>query len=170
MEHDPDILGEAALAIEPVGVSAPSNPPKVDQSGRVHRLIPPYRRTISVHGSLHRAVGYCELLGGSDNPDPEILEEILDDASEPTQGANIITSLLRAGDMHLPVLDLDFPAQLWPSTTPGHFHLILDRWVDQDTYFRLLDVMADAGLIERGYAESSKARGYSSVRAPWVRK
>lgn len=86
--------------------------------------------------------------------------------------ANLVTSLVadRAGRWHAPVLDLDFPAELVPSTTEGHFHLYLDHEIPEDRYFRLLDALADCGIIERGYASASKRRGFSAVRVPWVKK
>ncbi len=39
-----------------------------------------------------------------------------------------------------------------------------------DTYVTMLDALAYAGIIEPGYAEASKARGFSAVRLPWVSK
>jgi hypothetical protein len=71
---------------------------------------------------------------------------------------------------HRPVLDLDLPAQLIPSSTPGHFHLYLDREVEHEPYMRLLDALADCGLIEDGYRNASRDRGYTAVRLPWVTK
>jgi hypothetical protein len=71
---------------------------------------------------------------------------------------------------HLPVLDLDYDAHLEPSTTPGHFHLYLDHHVEHDKYMKLLDALADCGLIEWGYADASKVRGATFVRVPGVVK
>jgi hypothetical protein len=71
---------------------------------------------------------------------------------------------------HRPVLDLDLPAQLIPSSTPGHFHLYLDVELSHSTYMDLLTALAAAGIIERGYADASRERGYTAVRLPWVRK
>ena len=71
---------------------------------------------------------------------------------------------------HAPVIDLDLPVRLIPSTTPGHFHLYIDRLMSAEDMFDLLDTMARVGLVEPGYAEVSRARGYSSVRLPWVKK
>lgn len=72
---------------------------------------------------------------------------------------------------HSPVLDIDFPARLVPSTTEGHFHLYLDgltmRW---ETYAKLLEALAEAGVIEDGYAGASISRESTYVRLPHVRK
>lgn len=72
--------------------------------------------------------------------------------------------------MHRPVLDIDFPAALIPSTTPGHFHLYLDKPMGWSKYRQLLGSLSDAGIIEQGYANASADRGYTSVRLPWVKK
>lgn len=67
---------------------------------------------------------------------------------------------------HAPVLDLDFPAVLIPSSTPGHFHLYLDKPMEWSKYETLLHALADAGVIERGYANASIARRATFVRDP----
>lgn len=73
----------------------------------------------------------------------------------------------RRGDgSHLPVIDLDYPAKLVPSRTNGHWHLYLDKNVEWSKYQKVLLALADAGLVEEGYANASIANGYSGVRIP----
>lgn len=72
--------------------------------------------------------------------------------------------------MHMPVLDIDIPAALVDSTTPGRHHLYIDAQMSWETYVRLLDVMAEAGILEIGYVKASIERGFTAVRLPWVRK
>lgn len=100
--------------------------------------------------------------------------EELNDENPPavfTVDADIITSeVVGSTDLHAPVLDLDFPVAVVPSTTPGHYHLYLDWTLSKENYFKLLDTLADVGLIESGYVEASRARGYSAVRLPWITK
>lgn len=90
--------------------------------------------------------------------------------------ANIATSIredvgdVHAKPVHALLIDLDIPAWLVPSSTPGHSHLYVDVAIQQDAYFRLLDALANAGVIQRGYADSSKARGGTALRLPWVKK
>ena len=89
--------------------------------------------------------------------------------------ANLLTSepadpFIREAGMHAPVIDLDFPCELIPSSTEGHFHLVLDRLIPAEAYFTLLDAMVAAGLVEPGYAGSSRSRGYSAIRLPWIKK
>lgn len=71
---------------------------------------------------------------------------------------------------HAPALDLDVPAYLVASTTPGHFHLYLDVEMTWRTYRRLLKALAKAGVIEKDWAKASIACRHTFVRAPWVIK
>jgi len=92
--------------------------------------------------------------------------ELSDDISK----ADVITSEVRGEGTHRPVLDLDFHAQLIPSSTPGHFHLYLDKEMTWEAYERLLKALGRAGILEEGYVAASIARGYTSVRLPWIKK
>jgi len=106
-------------------------------------------------------------------PDPEDPKEDSYDGehvpAEDISKAHIVLSLDDSG-MHRPVLDIDLPAALIPSSTPGHFHLYIDKQLTTSAYVRLLDALAEAGIIEQGYASVSEVRGYTSVRLPWVTK
>jgi hypothetical protein len=42
--------------------------------------------------------------------------------------------------------------------------------ISQGYYESLLNALANAGVIERGYASASIERGFSCVRLPWVKK
>lgn len=92
------------------------------------------------------------------------------------QEANIVTSQLPVFDkatgfeLHAPVLDIDFGAQLLPSSTPGHFHLYFEKAMTWDKYCGLLRALGDVGILEAGYVKASLRRGYSSVRKPGVYK
>lgn len=76
----------------------------------------------------------------------------------------------REEPLHKLIIDIDHEAVLIPSSTPGHYHLYVDLLIMQETYFKLLDALAEALIIEPGYAEVSKKRGHSDVRLPWVHK
>lgn len=85
--------------------------------------------------------------------------------------ADVVSSqIVGESDMHSIMLDLDVPAHLVPSSTPGHSHLYIDVKVPWHTYLRLLSALADAGVIERGYVGASKKRGGTFLRLPWVKK
>lgn len=85
------------------------------------------------------------------------------------QEANVVTSYL-GGELHAPVLDIDFGARLIPSSTPGHFHLYFEKAMTWDNYCGLLKALGDVGILEAGYVKASLRRGYSSVRKPGVYK
>lgn len=97
--------------------------------------------------------------------------EVVTDLSE----ANVVSSLAPdfptvVSPWHRPVLDLDIPAFLVPSSTPGHSHLYIDHEVPDDVFWRLCDALAEAGILQEGYVSASKSRGYTSVRLPWIKK
>lgn len=87
----------------------------------------------------------------------------------PYEQANLVSSLTENGT-HAPVLDLDFPARLVESSTPGHFHLYLEREMDWDTYSELLAALANAGILEQGYVRAMLSRGATYVRRNGVYK
>ena len=71
---------------------------------------------------------------------------------------------------HYPVIDLDVPAYLVPSSTPDHSHLFINVPLTWGDYQYLLQALAKVGIIEEGYAEASQKTGFSAVRLPWVKK
>ena len=73
---------------------------------------------------------------------------------------------------HMVLLDIDYEAQLIPSSTPGHYHLYLDvpGGIEHEKYMRLLRALSDAKVIEPGFAQSAISRGFSSLRLPWKSK
>lgn len=98
--------------------------------------------------------------------------------TEDVEEAHVATSLIAGqGEVrdpsfarHRVVLDLDMEAELVPSSTPGHYHLYLDHEMPWFRYRRLLSALAEAGIIEDGYAGASERRGFTCVRLPWVKK
>ena len=71
---------------------------------------------------------------------------------------------------HVPVLDIDMPCHWEPSTTPGHGHLYINRPLPWSQYVKLLDVLLECGIIQRGFHAASIKREYSAVRTPWTKK
>jgi hypothetical protein len=89
----------------------------------------------------------------------------------PYYAANLVgsaTDLEENG--HLPCFDLDLPAHLEPSSTPGHFHLYINKVVSWEKYVNLLHAMCEAGLVSEKYVEMSVKRGQTFVRRPGVYK
>lgn len=120
-----------------------------------------------VPGKLKRVLKAVNLTGDSKDG-TERGELLLPPGSEPT----VVTSLIdgKAGGWHAPVIDLDIPHVWVPSSTAGHGHLYLDHVLSWGRYLRLLEALADAGVVERGYVSASEARGYTAVRLPWIKK
>lgn len=79
-------------------------------------------------------------------------------------------SLFSFESKHMVMFDVDIPMAVVPSSTPGHQHVYFDTYVPKEKLFELLDVLADCGIVERGYAQASRARGFTALRLPWVRK
>ncbi len=84
--------------------------------------------------------------------------------------ADIVSSQWAHTALHTVVLDIDVPAMLVESSTPGHHHLYVSTLMSWEKYAAVLNALADAGIIEDGYRNSSLARGFSAVRLPWIGK
>lgn len=91
--------------------------------------------------------------------------------SKDVADANVSTSIREdADDCHALLIDIDLPAWLVPSSTEGHSHLYVDAKIPTPKYFALLDALAAAGVVQPGYATSSKHRGGTALRLPWIKK
>jgi O-acetyl-ADP-ribose deacetylase (regulator of RNase III) len=98
-----------------------------------------------------------------------MVANITEDTEDPEQ-ADIIGSQVAGSRVHTVMLDLDVPALLVPSSTPGHSHLYIDIPMNWDVYRNLLDALVKAKILEPGYVAVAKRRGYTSLRLPWVKK
>lgn len=88
----------------------------------------------------------------------------------PEAEANLIGSLTDQGN-HMPVLDIDrMNVRVVESSTPGNFHLYIDKPMSWHIYEGLLDALADAGIIEPGYHRASVERKGTFVRKPGIKK
>ena len=95
--------------------------------------------------------------------------EVVSNAEEATVVTSMVGQKLGQG-VHKPVLDIDLPVKLTESSTPGHYHLFIDKELTWGQYTKLLDALETCGIIEPGYRSASLQRGYTAVRVPWVRK
>lgn len=113
--------------------------------------------------------GFAQIATGSGDPNDSEYETphmFVDNIAE----ADVINSQEKDTEIHRPVIDIDLPMAIIPSTTPGHGHLYIDKPMSWYKYERLLYALESAGIIEEGYLGASLARGYTSVRLPWVKK
>lgn len=84
--------------------------------------------------------------------------------------AEVITSQIEGSDKHKLIVDIDLPAYIVPSSTPGHGHLYVDKELEWRDLLSVLYALADAGIVERRYAEACEDQGMTCVRAPWIKK
>jgi len=84
--------------------------------------------------------------------------------------SNLVCSDRKEDGLHIPILDIDMPAMLLKSSTYGHYHLYIDKPMSWENYCKLLDVMAEVGILEPGYVSVSKKRKRTQVRTPWTKK
>jgi hypothetical protein len=87
----------------------------------------------------------------------------------PLEEANVIASMTPDGT-HRPVIDLDVPARLYPSSTPSHSHLYIDVDLTHEQYEKLIGVLVEVGIVQKGIQMSLERRGATFVRPPWVKK
>lgn len=116
----------------------------------------------------HRLARIPEGVSGRDDGDE--YEARQHDEADGIKDAHVITSHDPTTGKHRPILDIDLPAALIPSSTPGHYHLYIDKPMEWDRYEDLLDALSAVGIIEEGYASASCDREYTSVRLPWIKK
>ena len=107
---------------------------------------------------------------GASSDDPSTVDR----EPRPLDESHVVSSRFKNGELvrHALVIDIDHPAWLVKSSTPDHFHLYVDvaGGIPHEQYIGLLNALADAGVIEQGYAGASRARGHSDVRLPWIKK
>ena len=91
--------------------------------------------------------------------------------------ASVVTSETEAPSLsnhwepkHKPVLDIDMPVVVVNSSTPGHHHLFIDKEMTWDDYLKLLNVLAEVGIIEQGYLGAAVMREHTAVRLQGVTK
>lgn len=77
--------------------------------------------------------------------------------------ANAVSSMLDNGQ-HAPAIDIDLPCELRDSKTPGHHHLLIDKQMTWEQYVKLLTVMVEVGIVEKGYLSASMARRQTFLR------
>lgn len=104
-------------------------------------------------------------------------EDLVDDVTE--EESNIISSELdypyaegiSADDrLHAPALDIDLPVECYESSTPGHYHVLIDRPMTWKRYKKLLKALCKAGIIEEGYYRASLRRGGTFLRKKGEKK
>lgn len=120
--------------------------------------------------SLIASLPTAKVLKWASNSDAVEMDERVD--ATILEGANVVSSK-RSGhfrNYHAILLDLDVPAWLVPSSSPGHSHLYIDVRAKEEHYFALLEALEKCGVVESGYVTVSKKRGATFLRLPWIKK
>src|SRR5690348_415165 len=106
------------------------------------------RSLMPLQRQASRLFRYVELQPGAKSGEGQqaIIPEVV-----PEEEANLVGSLTTRGT-HMPVLDIDrIPVRLVESSTPGNYHLYIDKEMPWETYLDLLWALVDAGILERGW-------------------
>lgn len=106
----------------------------------------------------------------SGDPDQPASHQVADLPDAHTWSSELVDAEGNLTGYHTVMLDIDFPVRVIPSSSPGHYHLYIDRVVEHDKYFALLEALVGAEILEPGYVEASRARGATHLRLPWVKK
>ena len=115
----------------------------------------------------HRHFQVMDKMADSNDPDSWVSDLRL--AS--LDNAHVWTSKIRGEPgMHTVMIDLDVPAKLVPSTTPGNSHLYIDVPLPWRKYRKLLAALGEAGILQEGYVKASIIRRCTALRLPWVKK
>jgi hypothetical protein len=84
--------------------------------------------------------------------------------------ANLITSeliepkLYDGQSTHALTLDIDHPALMIQSRTPGHYHLYIDHPMPWTDYVEVLHVLGKVGILQKGYVDASINQGRTALR------
>lgn len=89
--------------------------------------------------------------------------------TKPKPEANLISSLTEQGTQ-APAIDIDLPVHAIPSSTPGHFHLYFEKEMSWPEYEKLLRVMVEVGLVEKGFYDQAVKFKQTYLRLPYVKK
>lgn len=109
-------------------------------------------------------------INSSSNPDYDGQNTPTDSLKQAEVILSTVEGDYKGEKLHKPVLDIDMAVAVLPSSTEGHHHLFIDHEMTWSQYEKLLTVLADVGIIERGYLGACKARKHSAVRLPWIKK
>lgn len=102
--------------------------------------------------------------------DSEYHEDNQNNETDDLEKANLISSKVKGTTKHIPMFDIDFPAALIPSTTPGHFHLYLGKELTEDQMEKLVFTLYDVGIIADGNRNQWTRFKGQFLRLPWIKK
>lgn len=120
---------------------------------------------------LERVSWRADLLAFKDEPMfLALLKYDMDADRQPDPDGQLTSSFLHGSKLHAPVLDIDIPIRVIPSTTSGNCHLYIDKPMPRWKMLLMLWAMMIAGVVEPGNFWWSLRRGGTFVRKPLVAK
>lgn len=148
----------------PIGEPSANTPRAREVRAYLDRL-PHVLRRLILRQALYRGIDWAKgSTDGNFNDQRQRTDRL--DLAEVVSSENASTD----GRFHVPIIDIDVPAFLVNSSTPGHSHLYLDVPMTWDKLERLLEALVEVGVVEEGYLKASRARRCTYARLPWVRK
>lgn len=84
--------------------------------------------------------------------------------------ANVVGSKIKGTEEHWLIADVDVPAVLIPSSTPGHSHLYVKARLSYEALNALLTALSQAGIVDPAWVDASRTRNQPMLRLPWVKK
>ncbi len=86
--------------------------------------------------------------------------------------ANLVSSKLTYEHMnlHAPALDVDHKVECYESSTPGHYHILIDVPMRWWKYKMLMWWMYKCGILEKGYYKASAKKKASYLRKKGILK
>ena len=109
--------------------------------------------------------------GGKEAADDyERIEAPADKLADANGVSSRVTMLGTPTGYHKVMVDIDMEAMLIPTSTEGHYHLVIDKAVSWSDYVVLLKALNNCGIISNGYTNVSIERGCTWLRTPWTRK
>lgn len=125
----------------------------------------------SITDPCGRTRWHADLLSFTDEPMAlSLIKYKMSEDRVPDPDGELMSSYIAGSKKHAPVLDIDIPMRLIPSTTPGHSHLYIDLPMSRTKMMFMLWALKLAGVIEMGFFWWCLRRGGTFVRIPSVRK
>ena len=65
---------------------------------------------------------------------------------------------------HAPLFDFDQRMRIKKSSSFGHHHILLDQYVQENLYFKLMKAMSEAGVLQWGFSNQTETYGQTFIR------
>lgn len=127
-----------------------------DRSGeKIWSAYPEIWKKRSLFFLEHHSDGYGGLTPGS--------RTMVDGPEE----ANLVGSRAKGPwNDHYPAIDIDLPVLAYPSATPGHSHLFVEKKLKWKVYRELLKALVTAGIVEENYYQATLKEEQSYIYLP----